>query len=102
MKDYKISVLADIYGALLTDRQLQLLRDYYDRDMSLSELSEKYGIARQSAKDAIDAAEKSLKEFDGKLNLSKRFNSIIEAADIIIESDNGSFKTLAKKIKSNL
>lgn len=102
MKDYSISILADIYGGLLTKRQFDLIRDYYDNDMSLAELSEKYNIARQTAKDGIDAAEKSLKSLEKKLKLSGRFKNIETAADEIAEIENGKYKALAEKIKLNL
>lgn len=102
MKDYKISLLADIYGGLLTKRQLELLRNYYDRDMSLGEISEKYGITRQSVKDGIDAAEKSLKQFESKLKLLNKFKCIETAADEIINADNGKYKEIAEKIKTYL
>ncbi len=102
MKDFSISALADIYGALLTKRQLDLIRDYYDNDLSLAELSEKYGVARQTAKDGINAAEKSLEEFESKLQLSVRFKNIEEAANEIGAAEGGKYRQLAEKIKSNL
>jgi predicted DNA-binding protein YlxM (UPF0122 family) len=102
MKDYSISVLADIYGSLLTKKQLDLLRDYYDNDLSLSELSDKYQIARQSAKDAVNAAEKSLNEFDKKLNFSKRFKQIESAVDELVAQCGKNYIQAAEKIKSAL
>ena len=35
-KNVKISMLCTIYGKLLTEKQLAILEDYYDNDLSLS------------------------------------------------------------------
>ena len=106
-KDYNTSLLTDVYGALLTKHQLDLIRDYYDLDMSLSELSEKYGIARQSAKGAIDAAEKSLNDIEDKLQLVKRLKQIDNYTDKLLELkpsqyDYDKYVDLIKKIKSSI
>lgn len=36
----KISMLCEIYGKLLTEKQLEILTDYYNNDLSLSEIAE--------------------------------------------------------------
>jgi hypothetical protein len=102
MKDYSISVLADIYGNLLTKKQLDLLRDYYDNDLSLSELSDKYQIARQSAKDAVNAAKRSLNEFDRKLDFSRRFKQIESALDELEAQCGKNYVQAAEKIRAAL
>ena len=35
-KNVKISMLCEIYGKLLTPKQLEILTDYYNNDLSLS------------------------------------------------------------------
>lgn len=100
-KDFNISILADIYGAFLTERQLEIIRDYYDFDSSLAELSEKYGIARQSAKDSINSAKKTLIDFEQKLKLAEKFKEINELADKLLKSGLDNQKTeIIRKIKS--
>ena len=39
-KNVEISILCDLYGKLLTDKQFELLNDYYNNDLSLSEIAE--------------------------------------------------------------
>ena len=39
IKHVRIGILLDIYGSLLTNRQLQILNTYYNEDMSLSEIA---------------------------------------------------------------
>ena len=73
-----IPFLLDIYGALLTDRQRDVLDLYYNDDLSLSEISENLGITRQGVRDGIKRAEQQLLEMEERLGLAKRFRSVQE------------------------
>lgn len=68
----KISMLCDLYGKLLTEKQLELLTDYYNNDLSLSEIAENNGITRQAVRDIIKKGEKKLFEYEEKLLFMKR------------------------------
>lgn len=48
-KDLNISRLCDVYGALLTDHRREIVRNYYDDDLSLAEIAENFSITRQAA-----------------------------------------------------
>ena len=39
-KKVKVSMLCQIYAKLLTEKQLEILTDYYNNDLSLSEIAE--------------------------------------------------------------
>ena len=56
-KDLTISILLDAYGALLTERQRELVDLYYNEDLSLAEISENTGITRQGVRDGIKKSE---------------------------------------------
>ena len=71
-KNVKISILCDLYGKLLTEKQLELLNDYYNRDLSLSEIAENNNITRQAVRDNIKKGEKKLFEYEEKLLFMKR------------------------------
>ena len=43
----EISLLCEYYGKLLTERQYQCINDYYNNDLSLSEIAQNYHITRQ-------------------------------------------------------
>lgn len=82
-KEMRFVLLLDFYGDLLTDKQQELMRFYYEDDLSLSEISENEGITRQGVHDAIRRSEAVLQEMEDKLGLAARFQKINESADQI-------------------
>ena len=68
-KNIEISILLDIYGSLLTDKQFEMLNDYYNNDYSLAEIAENYSITRQAVRDDLKKGEKKLYNFEEKLHL---------------------------------
>ena len=71
-KNVKISMLLDIYGKLLTEKQYYLLNDYYNQDLSLSEIAENEGITRQAVRDNLKKGENNLLEYEEKLGVMKK------------------------------
>lgn len=71
-KNVKISMLCDLYGSLLTEKQFEFIDNYYNKDLSLSEIAENYNITRQAVRDNIKKGEKKLFEFEEKLMFMKR------------------------------
>ena len=71
-KNVKVSMLCQIYGKLLTEKQYSVLDDYYNNDLSLSEIAENLGITRQAVRDNIKKGENKLFEFEEKLGFMKR------------------------------
>ncbi len=71
-KDLNVTRLCDAYGALLTPHRLEIIRNYYDDDLSLAEIAENFGITRQAALCSIKQAEKQLFEYEAKLRLVER------------------------------
>ena len=71
-KNLEISVLCDIYSALLPEKQRLALEYYYDEDLSLSEIAEHAGISRQGVRDQIKHAEAQLLEYENALHLYEK------------------------------
>ncbi len=68
----KISMLCQFYGKLLTQKQCEFINDYYNNDLSLSEIAENNNITRQAVRDIIKKGEKKLFEYEEKLQFMKR------------------------------
>ena len=102
----EISMLCQIYGKLLTEKQLNIMDNYYNLDLSLSEIAENEGITRQAVRDIIKKGENKLFEFEEKLLIMKKtldqekqIQGIIEELNKIKE--NSSDKKI-EKILSNV
>lgn len=73
---YRMSMLYDFYGDLLTDRQKEFYDLYYNEDLSLAEIAENYGISRQGVRDVIVRGEATLTEVEDKTHLIRRFHEM--------------------------
>ena len=50
---YRMTMLFDFYGELLTPRQKEFFDLYYNEDLSLAEIAENAGISRHGVRDGI-------------------------------------------------
>lgn len=106
----KISILCDLYGNLLTKKQFEFLNDYYNNDLSLSEIAENNDITRQAVRDIIKKGEKKLFEYEEKLlfmkrmlNQEKRIQHILsELSKIEKESSDKKVANILETIKKEL
>ena len=75
MKDqaFRMTMLFDFYGDLLTERQREFYDLYHNEDLSLAEIAENYGITRQGVRDVIIRAEAILNDFEEKTGIVARF-----------------------------
>ena len=89
---YRMSMLYDFYGDLLTDRQKEFFDLYYNDDLSLSEIAENYGISRQGVRDVIVRAEAAMEQLD-KLRGCEVHSSVI-----LSEVDEQVFKRLGANL----
>ncbi len=71
-KNVKISILLEIYNKLLTETQYQILDDYYNSDLSLSEIAQNREITRQAVRDNIKKGENKLFEYEEKLGIMQK------------------------------
>ena len=71
-KKVEISMLWQIYGKMLTEKQSEYIDYYYNKDLSLSEIAENNEITRQAVRDIIKKGERKLFEFEEKLLFMKK------------------------------
>lgn len=83
---FRMTMLFDFYGELLTERQKEFYSLYYDEDLSLSEIAENYGISRQGVRDVIVRAEAYMTEIEDKTGLVKRFMKYVPHVEAITEA----------------
>lgn len=85
---YRMTMLFDFYGDILTDRQRELFDLYYNEDLSLAEIAENCGISRQGVRDVIVRAEAAMNELEDKTGLLKRFMRMQSSVDAIVAAAN--------------
>lgn len=69
-----LSMLLEAYGGLLTDKQRDIMKLYYDDDLSLSEISELTSTTRQAIHDIIKRCHKILVHYEDNLKLIDKYN----------------------------
>lgn len=79
----RMSILCGIYGKLLTEKQYEILNDYYNNDFSLSEIAENNNITRQAVKDVINKSNSKLEEYEEKLSFMRK---LIENEKVVKET----------------
>ncbi len=77
-KDMSIPYLADLYGAVLSDRKRELLDYYYNEDYSLAEIAEITGISRQGIRESVKKSEVELRALEDALHLAARIHQLDE------------------------
>ena len=68
---FRMTMLYDFYGEILTERQREFYDLYYNEDLSLAEIAENYGISRQGVRDVIVRAEAVMTEIEDKTGIGK-------------------------------
>lgn len=68
----EIGILLDYYKPLLTEKQKKYLIDYFEEDLSLTEIAEMNEVSRQAVYDNIKRGCKILREYEDKLNFYKK------------------------------
>ncbi len=98
----EFTVLLDVYGSVLTEKERNMLDYYYNDDLSLREISDNENIerrrrraagevavrendfiSRQGVRDTIKRAESKLLDMEQKLGLVRRNRELMELADDI-------------------
>ena len=109
-KNVQISMLNKIYGRLLTQKQYEIIDDYYNNDLSLSEIAENNQITRQAVRDILKKGEKKLFEYEEKLmfmkrmlNQEKRIEKVLaELTKIQVNDSDKEISNILENIKKEL
>jgi predicted DNA-binding protein YlxM (UPF0122 family) len=79
-KNLNVAYLLDFYGDVLSERRRLVLDEYYNNDLSLSEIADELGVSRQGVRELIKKAEEELNFYEQKLHLAQRFGEAGEHA----------------------
>ena len=82
MKDFVYyNNLFDIYGELLTDNERNSFRDYYQEDMSLSEIADDKNISRSAVSKTINVVIDKLNYYEDILHIYKNNELLRDSLD---------------------
>lgn len=102
-KDINVAILYGYYGALLNEHQNELMRMYYDCDMSLSEISEVMGVSRQGVREVLARTANKLLFLEEKLGYVKLVSGLTsEIQDIYEEMPDSDAKERLGKLFEKL
>ena len=90
-------LLVDQYSILLTDKQKMILDEYFNEDLSLSEIAENHNISKSAVYDTLKKSLEKLKEYETKLRCVYKEKKILQ-----ILSENNISKNIEEKIKEVL
>ena len=85
-KDLNVTILLDVYGQLLTEKQRNAIDMYYNEDLSLSEIADVIDISRQGVRESIKQGEKHLTNYEEKLERFHNISSKLEKLNALLEN----------------
>ncbi len=89
-KNLEMSYLLDFYGEVLTEKQRDMMQQYFNMDLSLSEIADNFNITRQGVRDAIKRGEGVLTDLEDKIGFARKYRDIVQGIEQV--------KTLAQNI----
>lgn len=92
----KISMLLQIYGKLLTQKQYEFMDYYYNEDLSLSEIAENQNITRQAVREILAKSKNKLEEYEEKVMFYSKINEINLILDKLEETNKKEIQKIRK------
>ena len=81
------NALFDIYGMLLTDKEQESFKDYYQEDLSLAEIAEIKSISRSAVQKTIKTVLEKLDYYEEKLKIYNKNLILKEVIDVIEDAN---------------
>ena len=83
-KNMKVSYLVDVYDSLLDEHTKEIMRAYYEDDLSLSEIASGENISRQGVRHIIKKCEEQLLELEKSLGLAEHYAGLEKSAERLL------------------
>ena len=88
-KNMRIAYLIDFYADVMDDHTKDILKAYYNDDLSLAEIAEDEGISRQGIRHVVKKGEDQLLYLESKLGVAKKHEEMVmikDELDLIINN----------------
>ena len=92
----RISILLQIYGKLLTEKQFEFMDYYYNEDLSLSEIAENQNITRQAVREILAKSKNKLEEYEEKVMFYEKINKINSLLDKLEKTNKKEIQEIRK------
>lgn len=92
----RISMLLQIYGKLLTEKQFEFMDFYYNEDLSLSEIAENQNITRQAVREILAKSKNKLEEYEEKVMFYEKINKINPLLDKLEKTNRKEIQEIRK------
>lgn len=93
------TLLLDYYGDLLTRHQVEILNDYYNEDLSMTEIAENLQISKSAVQDLIKRSLVQLNNYEKALHLISKDNKLSCILEEMKNEDNDLLNSYIKKIE---
>ena len=83
--------LFDLYGSLLTEKEQDTFRDYYQEDLSLAEIAEENNVSRAAVQKTVKNVLEKLNYYEETLHMfetNKKLRNLLSLDDIVIIKNN--------------
>ena len=87
--------LFDIYGSLLTEKEQVTFRDYYQEDLSLSEIANENNVSRAAVQKTIKTVLDKLKYYEDMLHI---YDKNVRLSEILNQNDINLIKNEIEKV----
>ena len=87
--------LFDVYGSLLTEKEQITFKDYYQEDLSLSEIANENNVSRAAVQKTIKTVLDKLKYYEDMLHI---YDKNVKLRDLLNENDINVIKNNIEKI----
>lgn len=87
-KKEQLNELFDLYQALLTDKQIEYFKFYYQEDYSLQEIAELLHVSRNAIFDQLKKVEQHLFSYEEKLKLLEKKQKRLDIMDQLTSEHN--------------
>ena len=98
----KFNELLDLYGNLLTSRQMEVMSLYYHEDWSYQEIADELEISKSAVYDIIKRVSNNLVETEEKIGFLKYRNRIKQALDDLPEKSLDDINDALEQLKKEI